>query len=197
MDFTYHDKDDLQLWQLISTQSDAGAFAEVHRRFSTSLFALAYRKTGDETVAEDLVQDLFVALWTGRDTIHPEKALNSYLFSALKNRIISYYRKQLHRDSVSLSVLQPETLVSYSANAVEEYINFRQANESYQVQLQNLPEKTREVFELSRSGLTNKEIGGLLGLAEKTIEFHISKSLKLLRMGMGYSSYLLLVWFSK
>ncbi|MVM38845.1 hypothetical protein GO730_17005 [Spirosoma sp. HMF3257] len=62
------------------------------------------------------------------------------------------------------------------------WIQLSEVQEVYNRELENLPEKSRQVFELSRSGLANKEIAELFGLAEKTIEFHISKCLRVLRV---------------
>ncbi|QDK77885.1 RNA polymerase sigma-70 factor [Spirosoma sp. KCTC 42546] len=178
----YDDIDDTVLWQLVKVESDSLAFAELHRRFSDKLYTLAYRKTGNREAAEDLVQDLFVSLWVQKDHISIEKAVAVYLFSALKNRIISHLRKQLIHQSFSLNELDSELLVAHSANTVQDWIQLNEVQEVYNRELGNLPEKSRQVFELSRSGLANKEIAELLGLAEKTIEFHISKCLRVLRV---------------
>ena len=191
----YCDIDTNALWQLVRMKADSLAFAELHVRFSAKLVALAYRKTGDEDVSEDLVQDLFVTLWVQRESLSIDKAINVYLFSALKNRIISHFRKQLLHKSVSLDAVYPEVLVSHSANVVQEWIQVQEVQEIYLRELENLPEKSRQVFELSRSGLANKEIAEQLGLAEKTIEFHISKCLRVLRVRLLYGAGVLsILW---
>ncbi|RRB02152.1 sigma-70 family RNA polymerase sigma factor [Larkinella rosea] len=182
----YRDRDAQALWQLVKLEADATAFAELHARFSAKLYALAYRKTGDSDVSEDLVQDLFVTLWVQKETLTIDKTINVYLFSALKNRILSHFRKQLLRNLVPLDDVYPEVLVSHSANVVQDWIQLREVQDVYLRELNNLPEKSREVFELSRSGLANKEIAEQLGLAEKTIEFHISKCLRVLRVKLLY-----------
>ena len=120
MDKAYRDSEDLELWQLAKVSDDALAFAELHRRFAPKLYALALRKTGSSEVSEDLVQDLFVHLWLQRASIRIEKAFNLYLFTGLKNRIISHYRKQLIQHTISLNELDVETLTSQSANLVQE-----------------------------------------------------------------------------
>ncbi|GAB3253786.1 RNA polymerase sigma-70 factor [Larkinella harenae] len=187
MQTPYRDNSADALWQLVKTEADTLAFAELHVRFAEKLYALAYRKTGDRVVAEDLVQDLFVTLWIRRETIFVEKAVHVYLFSALKNRIISHLRKQLLYKSVPLDDVFSEVTVSHAANVVQDWVQAREAQEVYSRELKKLPEKSREVFELSRSGLANKEIAEQLGLAEKTVEFHISKCLRILRVKLLYS----------
>ncbi len=186
MSKAYRDRDDLELWQLAKVSDDSLAFAELHRRYSSRLYALAVRKTGNSEVSEDLVQDLFVHLWLQREGITIEKAFNLYLFSALKNRIISYLRKQIVQHTVSLNDIDLETLSSQSANLVQEWLSLKEVQEIYARELANLPEKSKHVFEMSRNGVPNKEIAQMLDLSEKTVEFHISKCLRVLRTKFGY-----------
>lgn len=186
MDKAYRNSEDLELWQLAKVSDDALAFAELHRRFAPKLYALALRKTGSSEVSEDLVQDLFVHLWLQRASIRIEKAFNLYLFTGLKNRIISHYRKQLVQHTISLNELDVETLTSQSANLVQEWLSVKEVHEIYTRELANLPEKSKYVFEMSRSGVPNREIAEMLDLSEKTVEFHISKCLRVLRAKFGY-----------
>ncbi|WP_353718384.1 RNA polymerase sigma-70 factor [Dyadobacter sp. 676] len=186
MSTAYRERNDLELWQLAKVSDDSLAFAELHRRYSARLYALALRKTGNGGASEDLVQDLFVHLWLQRADINIEKAFNIYLFSALKNRIISYLRKQIVHHTISLSDVDLETLSSQSANLVQEWLSLKEVQEIYSRELGNLPEKSKHVFEMSRSGVPNREIAEMLGLSEKTVEFHISKCLRVLRARFGY-----------
>ena len=186
MSKAYRDRDDLELWQLAQVSDDSLAFAELHRRYSSRLYALAVRKTGNSEVSEDLVQDLFVHLWLQRAGITIEKALSLYLFSALKNRIISHLRKQIVQHTVSLNDIDLETLSSQSANLVQEWLSLKEVQEIYARELSNLPEKSKHVFEMSRNGVPNKEIAQMLDLSEKTVEIHISKCLRVLRTKFGY-----------
>lgn len=190
----YSDKSDQELWQLAKVADDSRAFAELHRRYSFKLYKLAVHKTGNDDVSEDLVQDLFVALWLNRANISIEKGLNLYLFSALKNRIISHFRKQTSQATVSLDELNMETLVSQSADLVHEWMQVQEVQALYDRELENLPEKSRHVFEMSRSGIPNKEIARELAITEKTVEFHISKCLRILRIKFGYVVNLLIVF---
>lgn len=193
MKVRYSDKGDKELWQLVQSADDTRAFAELHLRYAAQLHALAFRKLGDGDVSEDLVQDLFVGFWVNRGAIHIERAFNSYLFSSLKNRIISYLRTQMAKTSIPLDALGPSEHVAYSYNQVQEWIHAAELQEIYLIELDSLPPKSREVFELSRSGLSNREIAELLSLAEKTVEFHVSKCLRVLRHKMKYLVGMLII----
>ena len=195
MKIRYNDKEDKELWQLVQAADDTRAFAELHLRYAAQLHALAFRKLGDGPVAEDVVQDLFVGFWVNRGSIHIERTFNSYLFSSLKNRIISYLRTQITKTSKPLDALEPSEYGAYSSDQVQEWIHAAELQEIYLIELDALPPKSRQVFELSRSGLSNREIAGLLSLAEKTVEFHVSKCLRVLRHKMKYIVGMLIILF--
>lgn len=153
---------------------DDRAFAELYRRYARLLVATAYRKTGDQASAEDLVHELFLSLWLRRQQLFVQQSLRGYLFSALKNKVISHYYHQASAALVPLdgfgetlsAPLQPDGLLG----------------EFYEQSLQKLPEKCRQVFVMSRSGYTMREIAQALGISEKTVEVHIGKALRLLRI---------------
>lgn len=191
----YQSKEDSELWHRVQDDDDSAAFAEIHRRYSTKLFDLAQRKLGDATTAEDIVQDLFVAFWLNRASIQIDKTFNSYLFSSLKNRIISHLRLQYVKKSVSLDNAESGSLAIYSANLVQDWIQANELQEIYLQEIRSLPEKSRQVFELSRSGLTHKEVADLLQLTEKTIEFHITKCIRQLRTKLKYATCIVLLFF--
>jgi len=193
----YSEKVDQELWQLAKAVDDSRAFAELHRRYSFKLYKLALAKTGNSQVSEDLVQDLFVSLWLNKADINIEKGLNVYIFSAIKNRIISHFRKQINKTNISLDEINVETLVSQSADLVQEWMHLNEVQELYSSILAEIPEKSRQVFEFSRSGVPNKEIALSLDISEKTVEFHITKCLRILRLKFGYAvNVLILLYYS-
>ena len=174
-----------------------GAFEEVYKRYCYRLFTMAYRKLKSREVAEELVQDLFATLWTKRAEGHIQH-LESYLFSALRYRIINYVKSQRVRDGYALYCRIAQSDATYNT---EEQLAQQDLNTALKASLDRLPEKSREVFRLSRlEHHTVPEISGRLHLSEKAIEYHITKSLKLLR---GYLqdfllvTWPLLVWFTK
>ncbi len=186
MNESYQHIEDKAIWYLVKTEDDSLAFGELHRRYAAKLYALAYRKLGDRAAAEDVVQDLFVSFWLKRQTIQVEKTMDVYLFTALRNRIISQLRKQLYGQSIPLDEVPDQDLASLSANEVQEWMQVNELRAVLDKELSSMPEKSRRVFELSRSGLTNRETAELVGVTEKTVEFHISKVLRVLREKLNY-----------
>ena len=64
---------------------DRRAFDEIYRRFSRDLFLRAYQKTGVREVSEDILQDVFTALWMKRTEVEVRGSLGAYLQGILDN----------------------------------------------------------------------------------------------------------------
>lgn len=173
----YQKYSDEELIGLMKNQSDEHAFTEVYTRYAGVLFQTAFRKTGDKEVAEDIVQELFVRLWVNRSQILLRKSFRVYFFSALKKKVIShYYETQVTSSGGVFNDLE------FSDNSTVHQIQLNSLNENYEQSLQKLPEKCREVFLMSRTGHSMKEIAERLHISEKTVENHIGKALRILRV---------------
>jgi RNA polymerase sigma factor (sigma-70 family) len=120
-----------------------------------------------------------VKFWLGRHKFDIQKNIQAYLNGMLKNNIITHYHRQQRHSLVSLD--EAENPV---ANDTQEHLNVNVLSELYQLSLQKLPSKCRQAFELSRKGYSLKEIALSMEISEKTVEAHISKALRILRVEM-------------
>ncbi|UOQ71575.1 sigma-70 family RNA polymerase sigma factor [Hymenobacter cellulosilyticus] len=168
---------------------DETAFAELYKRYSYPLFNVAYGKLKNREVAEELVQDLFENLWSKRTTAQIEQ-LGSYLFSALRYRIINYIKSEKVRTSYELFC---RLHLNEADTGTEAAVALNDLNEALTAGMQHLSEKAQEVFRLSRlEQYTIPEISVRVNLSEKTVEYHLRKSLKLMRRYLR--NFLLLLW---
>lgn len=164
---------------LICENNEELAFRELYRRHVRILVHTAIRKTGLKTVAEDLVQETFVKFWLGRHKFDIHKNIQAYLHGTLRHCIINYYHQEQRKQ---ISTLGEEDFLP--DNDTSEHLDFNTLHEFYEQSLLKLPEKCREVFTLSRKGYSLKEIAAQMEISEKTVEAHISKALKILRVEM-------------
>lgn len=160
---------------------DEIAFKEIYTRYWKQLFNAAYFRLASKEAAKELVQNLFLSVWEKRNTLAINN-LQYYLTAAIKNRVINYIeaavvqkKYQQHiRETFSSTSLETEATVQYN----ELYLAFEKA-------LQQLPQKTREVFKMSRfENQSVKEIAQHFNLSEKAVEYHITSSLKTLRLNL-------------
>ena len=159
-------------------QGDEQAFAEVYERYWEPLHAQAVRKLRCAHEAEEVVQDLFVALWHKRRTATIQQ-LDAYLFAALKYRVIDRLRAQLVRHA------HAATLPAHHAapdHGTEDAVAAADLSAALAASVQSLPTHAQTVFRLSRlEHRSVPEIAAQLQLSPKTVEYHLARSLKLLR----------------
>ncbi|MFD2522611.1 RNA polymerase sigma factor [Emticicia soli] len=157
---------------------DKEAFGEIYRRYWRKLFQKAQRKVYSKEIVEELVQDLFVSLWEKRAS-QKIQTLEPYLFTALKYQIITHIKKQVLEEKF---VAYTTTETDEEENSLEEHIAFADLSHSIEQAIGQLPEKTQHIFRLNRlEGKSTKEIVEILNIPERTVEYHISQSLRFMR----------------
>jgi RNA polymerase sigma-70 factor (ECF subfamily) len=177
---------------MIRVDHDQMAFREIYMRYADPLFRLAFQKTNNKESAEDIVQITFVKLWAGRVNLKINYSLKAYLYTSAKNNVITHYLRQLSKTTISLDLIRDDLLPS---DTTREHINHSETLALYNRSLEELPDKCREVFVLSRNGYSLKEIAQIQNISPKTAEVHISKALKYLRKRMNGNILLLLLGF--
>lgn len=174
----YQAYSDFDLIALLKSD-DVLAFETLYARYFGKLYNHAYEKLHDRFLAQEVVQDLFVSFWQNRYKVEVHTSLASYFFVAIRYLIINQFRKQMIYEQKIDKLTLTQSQITDETN---EWLDFKDLQTEYQAALQELPEKCREVFTMSRSGATNKEIGEALNISTKTVEQHITKALRTLRI---------------
>jgi len=141
-------------------------------------------------LAEEIVQEIFVGLWTRRNKM-PIESIDAYLATAVKFSVFKFFYRQRRRNQIENSNYNKD-----SSTLTEEQIEARFTQEYINGLVEQLPEKCKLVFKYSRNaGLSIPEISREMGIAEKTVESHLTKGLKMLRFNLRRAGFLLLVLF--
>ncbi|CAG4999379.1 hypothetical protein DYBT9275_02213 [Dyadobacter sp. CECT 9275] len=176
---------DEMLGRLLFT-GDEKAYEALYQRHWRSLFSTAFWKTNSQSVAEELVQELFLRLWENRQKTLIENP-EAYLKTALRYSVIGFIKAKLVHAQTELG--------EASEQAADQLADTGVGLEELSVALENalslLPEKTRMVFQMSRfEQRSTSEIAQQLGLSDRAVEYHITQSLRLLRFQLkDYLSY--------
>jgi len=160
-------------------QNDWRAFAELYERHWYRVFALAYRKLKSREIAEELVQELFATLWhkRGQQAI---AQVAEYLLVAINHRVLTYIRA--HRVRAHYADYC-RNLVNEATHETEDDLAVADLSAAFLRGVELLPEKSREVFRLSRlEHQSVEEIAARLDVTPKAVEYHLTKSLKRMRM---------------
>jgi RNA polymerase sigma-70 factor (ECF subfamily) len=160
------------------------------------LLSIACNKTGDREIARELVQEAFIDLYTHKTSISPNTSIKAYLYVILKNKILGIYRKEKVRQKYFASVAEQTTT---HINTTAQHIETRQLEQLLKTEIENLPEKCRMVFKLSREEfLSDKEIAEQMDISLNTVEQHKRKALRMLRTSLGnYAEIAILIFLLK
>jgi RNA polymerase sigma-70 factor (ECF subfamily) len=148
------------------------SFEKLFRLYYQRLFLYACKFT-DENTANDVLQDLFYSIWRDRDKSRLIQSPDQYLFAMVRHRCFQYLKKK--RDSEVPDLQTEEYYFFDTGESVLQFDIENRVNELFD----SLPPRSREVFLLSRrKGLSNKEIADQLNISVKTVEKHITISIK-------------------
>ncbi len=162
----------------IAVKNDSyGAFNQLFERFYRRLCLFVFQYTEDGDASQDVVQELFIRLWTNRHRIVIQDSVSGYLFHSARNASLNYVRSQKNRERALKEMQANEAELE---NESHEYENFL-------IQLQQcidkLPERSRQVFMMNRfQELKLADISEKLHVSVKTIKNQLWKSLQYLRL---------------
>ena len=170
-------------------------FQEIQAKF----LSFAYSYIRNKTEAEDILMESMIALWENRDKWENDSNLQALLLTIIKNRALNYLaheqvrlraeddinthrQRELNLRISTLEACEPDTIFNTEIQHI-----VRKA-------LTKMPEQSRDIFILSRYQNTpNKMIAEKLGISIKSVEFHITKALKILRTEL--KDYLISILF--
>lgn len=170
---------DQQLLEYCREGSDK-AFDLLFHRYFRPLYQLSLKYVKNAETAEELVMDLLMWVWEKRRIdFCPDGNLKAYLFRAMRNSIISFFRKKTLQTE-PIDVYHEETFPD-SKYADHDQL-YKELNNCFQRKLDELSPQRRIVYQLSREEeMTYPEIAKKLQLSKNTVKSHMAFSLSHLR----------------
>ena len=162
---------------------DGAAFEQLFRSYCQPLVRFARRYVGDTSIAEDLVQDVFLAVWSNRPRLDPEMNIRTYLYAAARNQALKHLR---HGEVERRSAADVEQALPRQKTPAEEWQG-KELADGVAEAIEALPERTRIVFSMNRfDRLTYAEIAEIQGVSIKTVETQMGRALKFLRHRLSH-----------
>jgi len=166
---------EIELLQLLQG-GDKKAFIEIYNRYWEQLVDIGYYFTKDKQAVEEIVDDVFIRLWERPENFQI-RSLPDYLGTAVKFGIFKSLLKTRRRQTLfknySASILSTDEEQRIEAKFTEAYVNGI---------IETLPKKSRLIYKYSRQkGMSIAAIAKEMNMNQKAVEYHITKTLKLLR----------------
>lgn len=174
-------------------QGDRAAFEVIFYKYSQPLVNFAKRELKSDQLVDDVVQDVFVKLWTNRQDLNPNLSIKGFLFTCLKNRILNTIRTEkniilkhsgfsLRKEHTSPSA-DSEMIISDYTLSVNSFVS-------------KAPKMKQRILQLSMQGYTNKEISEQVNLSVNTVKTYLSelrRSIKSLVLNPKSLAFLILM----
>jgi RNA polymerase sigma-70 factor (family 1) len=156
---------------------DQAAFREYYHTQFFRLYQFGYSFVRIREVSEEIVNDVFMALWQKREGLHTISNIHVYLYVAVKNACLNHLRKNNIKIPLSIDDLNvdhfplvpdPELLLTQ-----------RELQQQIREAIEQLPPRCRLIFKLVKEdGLSYKEVGSILEISVKTVDTHLYLALK-------------------
>ena len=161
------------------SQGSSRAFAELFHYYYKDLVLFAGSYVKNITESEDIVQEVFIKLWTGRKDASKISSLKAFLLKSVQNSCLDELRHQNVKNKYFglKSLFQTDVTLE-----TEEYILYSELNVRLQEALIYLTSEQRKCFEMNRmQGIKQAQIAKELNIPLRTVELRIAESLKILK----------------
>ncbi len=175
--------EDQQLIERISQHQDVAAHRTLFDRYYRRVFGLVRRRLNDDSLAEEVVADVFFEIWRAADAFRGDSQVSTWIFGIAHFKALSAIR---HRSSKRISRVIPTNVERLHQFAGEddpsENLASRQALKEALDAIEKLPESQRQVLQLSvLEGWSYTEIAEHLGVSENTVKTRVSRARARLR----------------
>ena len=148
----------------------------VHYYPRLKLFLDLFLKT--DRYSDDIIADIFMKIWDRRKLLLPIRNFDAYIFRIARNQAVSFLRREM---PVSLEEMDAAEKFADSED-ISSNLENRDLFSRIEEAVQSLPPRTRQVFEMVRlNKLKYKEVASILGISEKTVEWHMTGAIHAIR----------------
>ncbi|WP_207422508.1 RNA polymerase sigma-70 factor [Desertivirga brevis] len=173
-------------WNGCTIPNDEKAFESLFKTYYARLIFFANRFVNDEDVSREVVSEVFTHLWEERSSLSIKTSVNAYLYRTVQNRCLNYL-KHKKIESEYVNYLAKNNMLSEIPALHRNPAQERELKEQIHRAIEELPEKCRDVFKLSRfKNMKNREIAESLQISQKTVERHLTIALDRLRQGLKH-----------
>ncbi|MGF7039352.1 RNA polymerase sigma-70 factor [Mucilaginibacter lappiensis] len=169
----------------IAHDNDLVSFKKIYFLYYERLLKLACSFVKSTEVSEEIVDDVFVKIWSNRAKLTGVNNLTVYLYVAVKNKAVNYNLASritcVDIESVSFELKDVN-------GSVEDILITDELAKIINYTIQRLPEECKIVFKLVKEdGLKYRKVAEILNISVKTVEYHMNNALKTIAAAISAS----------
>ena len=177
-----------------TVENHSAYFQQLFRDHYEPLCARAFQMVHDRKASEDIVQDVFMQLWLGRDRLDEHRSLYNLLFTMTKHRIYDHFRRRYNLEALRRPLSEFDA-VSDEAESPESGLEAEQLRQTIARTVAAMPPQRRTIFALSRQeNLSRQEIARRLGVSVRTVDKHLELALREIRLRIKDFQWVLLLF---
>ncbi len=154
---------------------DAKSFEMLFEKYYDRYFSFACALLHDADAAEDVLQNVFLKIWLGRERLDEDRSIENYLLVSVRNEIFDWLRLKYNQ-----TVVHEEKVEKEDASAdIEAALACAETSDKMDAIIRRMPPQRQRIFMMSRySNMSSNDIADTLGLSVRTVERHIYLALK-------------------
>jgi RNA polymerase sigma-70 factor (ECF subfamily) len=167
----------LQALQEQMAKGSQKAFEDAYRLFFTRLFNFAMLYVHKKEIAEEIVHDVMLKIWTKREELPKIMNLETYLFVAIRNHSLNYLSKYSSYH-VAMEPASGKTEI-ITLNDPEKQLEWKEISFRLNQAIDELPDQCRTVFKLIKEeGFRYKQVAEILNVSPRTVETQLFRAIK-------------------
>src|SRR5690554_6316767 len=178
MNFNKNKNDEMAVYHRM-IEGDKNAFQFFFEIYHLDIYYFINMYVNNESISEELVQDIFIDFWEKRRKIKIQTSVKSYLLQMAKNRSLNFLRHEKVKLNTHLNIANT-TVMTYEMPSST--LDSEELRDLIEKAVQKLPSKCRQIFRLAREEeYSYKQIADQLGISSKTVENQMGIALRKLR----------------
>lgn len=180
-----------KLFAQIATGDDT-AFEQFYNLHWNKIYSLALAYLKSQQLAQDIVQDVFLKLWTKREKLSEVTDPDSFIYIMGRNEVLNALKKK-----VRLTFIDDEKENDLPDDLLlPQQLDLKELGSQINKAIDKLPAQQKKILRLSREkGLSHEQIAEQLGIEKVTVKNHIVRALHSLRQQLGLKGNSLLFWY--
>lgn len=160
-------------------KGDQKSFEKLYNDLYPSLVLFAKKYVHDDSLSEDIVQEVLISLWNNASKINIHTSIKAYLYTSVRNSAINYLEKKAVQEK------RFEKYIDHSCD-IEDYERFITQDVYHQIHnaIKSLPQKSREVIIMSLNGMSLSDIQEELNVSINTVKTNKRRAYQMLRKKM-------------